>query len=76
MEKGPNIWDHWFEQEPTRFFDGVGPNVTSQFYRKYKEDIRLMKEKYTIPIVHFMVTSLPEGTGAVNEEGIFYNDDQ
>lgn len=20
--KGPNIWDHWFEKEPNRFFSG------------------------------------------------------
>jgi len=42
--KGKNIWDHWFELEPNRFFDGVGPENTSQFYYKYKEDIALMKQ--------------------------------
>ncbi|MBU5207221.1 glycoside hydrolase family 1 protein [Bacillus safensis] len=75
--KGPNIWDHWFEQEPTRFFDGIGPNVTSQFYRKYKEDIRLMKDighnSFRLSISWSRL--LPEGTGAVNEEAVsFYND--
>ena len=23
--KGPSIWDYWYEQEPGKFFDRVGP---------------------------------------------------
>ncbi|MCC2249947.1 glycoside hydrolase family 1 protein [Virgibacillus sp. AGTR] len=42
--KAKNIWDHWYEKEPNRFFDEVGPDTTSNFYHTYKEDIKLMKE--------------------------------
>ncbi|MDI3310610.1 MAG: family 1 glycosylhydrolase, partial [Thermoanaerobacterium sp.] len=42
--KGTNIWDYWYKKEPNRFFDKVGPEVTSDFYHRYKDDIRLMKE--------------------------------
>ena len=27
--KGENIWDHWYELEPEKFFDQVGPEKTS-----------------------------------------------
>ncbi|MDR0125132.1 MULTISPECIES: glycoside hydrolase family 1 protein [Bacillus] len=75
--RGKNIWDYWFEQEPTRFFHGVGPGETSQFYLKYKEDIRLMKEighnSFRLSISWSRL--MPEGRGAVNEHAVqFYND--
>ncbi|MFD1173422.1 glycoside hydrolase family 1 protein [Oceanobacillus picturae] len=74
--KGKNIWDHWFEKESHRFFDGVGPEKTSQFYKKYKEDIALMKElghnsfRFSISWSRL----IPNGTGEVNEKAVtFYN---
>ncbi|MBE0186982.1 glycoside hydrolase family 1 protein [Bacillus sp. seq1] len=74
--KGQNIWDYWFEKEPHRFFDHVGPADTSQFYDNYKEDIRLMKE-----LVHnsFRMSIswsrlIPNGTGEINDKAAnFYN---
>lgn len=42
--KEKNIWDYWFEKEPNRFFDQVGPEKTSNFYYTYKQDIQHMKE--------------------------------
>lgn len=29
--KGMNVWDYWYKNEPNRFFDRVGPQVTSDF---------------------------------------------
>ncbi|MGN1385860.1 MAG: glycoside hydrolase family 1 protein [Bacillus sp. (in: firmicutes)] len=74
--KGKNIWDHWFEKEPNRFFNGVGPDKTSQFYTKYKEDIALMKEighnSFRMSISWSRM--FPNGTGEVNPKAIeFYN---
>jgi 6-phospho-beta-glucosidase len=74
--KGKNIWDHWYELEPTRFFDGVGPSKTSQFYYKYKEDIQLMKElghnSFRMSITWSRL--IPEGRGEVNPKAVeFYN---
>jgi len=43
-KKNKNIFDYWYEIEPEAFFDKVGPNVTSNFYNSYKEDIKMIKE--------------------------------
>jgi 6-phospho-beta-glucosidase len=74
--KGPNIWDHWYEKEPNRFFNGVGPSITSDFYHRYKEDIALMKEighnsfRFSISWSRL----IPDGIGAVNPTAVqFYN---
>ncbi|MEK4148049.1 glycoside hydrolase family 1 protein [Robertmurraya sp. FSL W8-0741] len=74
--KGKNIWDHWYEIEPNRFFDGVGPDKTSQFYYKYKDDILLMKESghnsFRMSIQWSRL--IPEGRGEVNQKAVeFYN---
>lgn len=42
--KSPSIWDYWYDNEPNRFFNKVGPEIASDFYHRYKEDIKLMKE--------------------------------
>ncbi len=41
--KSPSTWDKWFEMEPELFFDGVGPEHTSNTYHQYKEDVANMK---------------------------------
>ncbi|MEQ6077958.1 6-phospho-beta-glucosidase GmuD [Bacillus subtilis] len=74
--KGQNIWDYWFEKEPHRFFDHVGPADTSQFYDNYKEDIRLMKElghnSFRMSISWSRL--IPNGTGEINDRAAdFYN---
>ena len=74
--KGQNIWDYWFEKEPHRFFDHVGPADTSQFYDNYKEDIRLMKElghnSFRMSISWSRL--IPNGTGEINDKAAnFYN---
>jgi len=74
--KGKNIWDYWYEVEPNRFFGGVGPENTSQFYTKYKEDIRLMKEigHNSFRLSISWARLIPGGTGEVNEKAVaFYN---
>ncbi|GLC89571.1 glycoside hydrolase family 1 protein [Lysinibacillus piscis] len=74
--KGKNIWDYWYEIEPHRFFDGVGPQDTSQFYTKYKEDIRLMKEigHNSFRMSISWARLIHGGTGEVNGKAVkFYN---
>lgn len=75
--KGLNIWDYWYEKEPNRFFGGVGPEVTSDFYHQYKEDIKLMKEigHNTFRFSISWARLIPGGVGQVNEKAVkFYND--
>lgn len=74
--KGKNIWDYWYEKEPNRFFNNVGPSVTSNFYHTYKEDIAIMKElkfnSYRTSIAWSRI--IPGGKGRINEKAVeFYN---
>lgn len=74
--KGDSIWDEWFKESSERFFNQVGPEKTSQFLTKYKEDIQLMKAtghtSYRTSIQWSRL--IPEGTGAVNQKAVtFYN---
>lgn len=39
-----SVFDHWFDIDPEAFFDKVGPNITSNFYNSYKEDLAMLKE--------------------------------
>ncbi|WYQ42902.1 glycoside hydrolase family 1 protein [Bacillus sp. FSL W7-1321] len=74
--KGKNIWDHWYELEPNRFFEEVGPSATSDFYHCYKDDIALMKaighNSFRFSISWSRL--IPGGEGEVNKEAVaFYN---
>ena len=40
-KKNFNIYDYWFQTEPEKFHNGVGPQVNCDTYRKYKEDVKL-----------------------------------
>lgn len=74
--KEKNIWDYWFEIAPEKFHNEIGPSNTSQFYYKYKEDIKLMKElghnsfRFSISW-----SRLIKSDGSTNEIAVdFYND--
>lgn len=74
--RGKNIWDYWYEIEPNRFFEGVGPETTSDFYHRYKEDIQNMKKighnSFRLSISWSRL--IPGGEGDVNREAVtFYN---
>lgn len=74
--KGASIWDYWYQQEPEKFFNGVGPEKTSQVYTRYQEDIQLMKETghttFRTPIQWSRL--FPQGKGEVNQKAVdFYN---
>lgn len=74
--KGKNIWDYWYEQEPNRFFQQVGPSEASRFYEAYQADIALMKElghnSFRMSISWSRL--MPNGTGEVNPAAVrFYH---
>jgi 6-phospho-beta-glucosidase len=74
--KGESIWDYWYEEEPGKFFNKVGPEKASQVYTKYKEDIQLMKKTGHNSFRTSIQWSrlIPDGVGAVNPEAVaFYN---
>ncbi|WP_088042827.1 glycoside hydrolase family 1 protein [Bacillus sp. EAC] len=72
--KGKNIWDHWYEIEPNRFFNEVGPTDASNFYVTYKEDIKRMRDigfnSYRTSISWSRL--IPDGNGVVNEEAVAF----
>ena len=41
--KQDSIWDHWFREDQSAFYGGIGPDVTSDFYHNYEELIRMMR---------------------------------
>lgn len=74
--KGDSIWDYWYQEEPEKFFNGVGPEKTSAVYERYKEDIQLMKQTghNTFRTSIQWSRLIPEGRGKVNEQAVqFYN---
>lgn len=42
--KSQNTWDYWFETEPQHFDADIGPQVTSDVYNRYKDDVQLMAD--------------------------------
>lgn len=76
--KAQNIWDFWYEEKPEKFFNEVGPDKTSQFYKNYHEDVQLMKatghNSFRTSIQWSRLIPDPE-TGEVNPKAVeFYND--
>lgn len=39
-----NVMDYWYRTRRNDFFNGIGPDVASDFYHKYKEDFAMMKQ--------------------------------
>lgn len=73
---GETIWDRWYAEEPNRFFEGVGPDQTSDFYNRYKEDIKNMKDigHNSFRMSLSWARLIPGGQGDVNEDAVtFYN---
>lgn len=75
--KKQNIWDLWYELEPYKFRDLIGPNEASGFYDNYKDDIKLLKatghNSYRSSIS--WVRLFPNGFGEVNQKAVeFYMD--
>jgi len=72
----PSIWDYWYETEPERFHNDVGPQNTSNWYNQYKEDIQLMKQTGHNSFRTSIQWSrlIPDGVGEVNQDAVdFYN---
>ncbi|GMH20599.1 hypothetical protein Nepgr_022440 [Nepenthes gracilis] len=77
--RGLSIWDTFTKQHPEKITDHSNADVADDFYHRYKEDVRLMKEM-GLDVFRFSLSwprILPRGkiSGGVNPLGIkFYND--
>lgn len=76
-DKGMDIWDLWYEKEPYKFHDNIGPEHTSTFFKNYKSDIQLMKKTGHNSFRTSISWSrlFPQGYGQLNEQAVsFYKD--
>lgn len=77
-KKHKNIFDFWYDKDPEAFFNQVGPNITSDFYHTFREDLKMLKEiglnSYRTSIQWTRLIKDFE-TGEADEEGAkFYSD--
>ncbi|WP_281250352.1 glycoside hydrolase family 1 protein [Virgibacillus siamensis] len=73
--KAKSIWDYWYETEAERFYENIGPEITSDFYHCYEQDIQRMKNIHLNSFRTSISWSrlLPDGTN-VNQKAVeFYN---
>lgn len=71
--KGLSIWDV-FTNKKGKTFANQNANIACDFYHKYPEDLRLLKQM-NIPNFRFSISwsrVFPEGTGKVNQKGVAY----
>ncbi|KAJ0037377.1 hypothetical protein Pint_24092 [Pistacia integerrima] len=74
----PSIWDNFTHAHPEKISDGSNGDITEDFYHRYKEDVKIMKDMNTDAFRFSISWSrvLPGGKlkRGVNKEGIrFYN---
>lgn len=74
--KSPSTWDKWFEMNPELFNQNIGPQITSDVYNLYKEDVQRMEDmnlnSYRTSISWTRL--LPDGK-TLNKEAVdFYRD--
>jgi beta-glucosidase len=72
---GPSIW-HRFTHQPGKILGGDNGDVACDHYRRFADDVHLMRE-LGIAAYRFSISwsrVLPEGTGHINQPGIdFYS---
>lgn len=74
--KAKTVWDYWFETEPEKFYQQIGPKHVSNFYNQYIDDIELMSEigfnSYRTSISWARL--LPDGKNVNDKAVTFYRD--
>ncbi|MDQ0222142.1 glycoside hydrolase family 1 protein [Streptococcus moroccensis] len=72
--KGDNTWDYWFKQEPQKFHNQVGPELTSTFYEHYEKDLDYLVETGHTAFRTSIQWSrlIPDGDGEVNDKAIAF----
>ncbi|KAL9264734.1 Beta-glucosidase 17-like protein [Drosera capensis] len=76
--KGPSIWDVYTKDYPEKIADHSNGDIASDFYHRYKDDVKLIKE-IGLDTFRFSISwarILPKGkiSGGINKSGIdFYN---
>ncbi|MQM06420.1 hypothetical protein Taro_039244 [Colocasia esculenta] len=72
--RGPSIWDVFTHRQPGKIDDRSNGDVAVDFYHRYKEDLRLVKEM-GLDAFRFSIAwsrIFPNGKGEINRKGIRY----
>ncbi len=73
----PSVWDEYYKLMPNRFFNNVGPSITSDVYKQSKEDFKFMKQM-KLPSYRTSIQwsrLLPYGATEPNQDAVrFYNE--
>lgn len=72
--RGQNIWDHWYKEDPNKFFDGS--YVVNDFFKNWKEDLDRAKELNfnSIRLGISMSRIFPKNIQNINQKGVsFYH---
>ncbi|KAG5551597.1 hypothetical protein RHGRI_009867 [Rhododendron griersonianum] len=77
--RGPSIWDDFTKRWPGRIADGSNGNTAIDFYRQFKEDVKIMKkmglEAFRFSISWSRILPCGQLNLGINKEGIrFYNE--
>ena len=75
--KTETTWDRWYKEDPYKFYDQIGPELTTNMYENYKEDVKWLKKtghnSYRTSISWARL--IPGGKGEVNQKAVdFYRD--
>ena len=76
--KAETVWERWYKEQPTRFYQRISSAVTTDHIHRYKEDVQLMKQTghNSFRVSISWARMFPQGgKGAVNPKAIaFYRD--
>lgn len=76
--KAETVWERWFKEQPTRFYEGISSEIASDHIHQYKKDVQLMKQTghNSFRVSISWARMFPnDGVGEVNPKAIaFYRD--
>lgn len=72
--KALTVWDKFYEIEPYKFHNNIGPDKTSTVYTNFREDVDLLKKTghNAFRTSISWARLIPDGTGIVNEKAVKY----
>ncbi len=75
--KGRTIWDTFYEEYPDKFYNQIGPNITSNFANKYHEDIKMFSDigANSIRLSFSWARLFPDSSETVDKDAINYYHD-
>ncbi|WP_156286622.1 glycoside hydrolase family 1 protein [Oceanivirga salmonicida] len=75
--KGLTTWDKFYEIEPYKFYNNIGPDKTTSMYKYFKEDIQLLKKTghNAFRTSISWARLIPNGVGEINDKAVkFYRE--